>query len=87
MTHSKNHITLFHPVTGEVASRAVQIWLDMRGLSYEVTGPASLDQRTGSWSSDAANSAGEHLSVRLLTVGETSNALLVKPTYTTMSSH
>ena len=87
MTHSKNHITLFHPVTGEIASRAVQVWLDVRGLNYEVTGPASLDQETGSWSSDAANSAGGHVSVRLLAVGETSNALLVRPVCASIAQH
>lgn len=80
MNPSKNHITLFHPVTAEVASRAAQIWLDMRGLNYEVTGPATLDPGSSSWSSDAANTAGERVSVRLLAIGETSNALLVKPT-------
>lgn len=79
MTHSKNHITLFHPVTAEVASRAAQIWLDMRGLNYEVTGPATLDPGSSTWSSDAANTDGERVSVRLLAVGETANALLVSP--------
>lgn len=79
MTPRNNHITLFHPVTAEVASRAAQVWLDMRGLSYEVTGPATLDPGSRSWSSYAANTNGERVAVHLLAVGETSNALLVKP--------